>query len=311
MTSSNKLGWLAATSVVLGTVGAIVSVFGASDGLGQEIVQNCHSEEFRRKHGVMLSLGIFPLDWTWCGLTIFIKGFTDSTLSMGVSARPSIYRSTSNTQIKLIQLVLSLVIPFWGYFAAVMMAATPTRGMRPWSVAILVLASQLFGFQAILTVYWIPLLIKQKNWTLTRSAIRGGATTAVFWTVVLQFLAGSVLLLTNIHNEWWFQRSQIVFQVSERPLHLLVLVLTRQPKFYPVITPAVHLALRTFSSDDRRNHANSNQQHLQLSRAFERLGLVSLLLSLGAASHSCFFIHKTRSRHLSHPQCLRILSTQS
>lgn len=111
---------------------------------------------------------------------------------------------------------MSLVVPIWGYFAAVMMADAPAAGMGPVAVSVLVLVSQIFGFQGILTVYWIPLVVNRRGWALTSSPLRAGVAAAVFWTVALQALAGSVILAVNVENGWWYQRSQVVFQVRRR-----------------------------------------------------------------------------------------------
>lgn len=172
------------------------------------------------------------------------------------------------------QLVVSALVPTWGYFGAVMMADTPTTALQPLPVALLVLFSQTIGFQGILTMYWVPLIIKQPNWTFTRSSFRVGAAKAMLWTAALQILVASVILAINVNNEWWYQRTQIVFQVSERQLpkgHDLCTVASDVvPKFYPLMTPAVYLAFRIFGSDKR------SRQQFEMSRAFERLGLLSL-----------------------------------
>lgn len=86
MASGKELGWLTATSIALGAVGGLISVFGAGDNLGLELLQNCHSEEYWRSRGVSLVPGFLPLDWLWCLLTTFVKGFAESKLSVAVSA---------------------------------------------------------------------------------------------------------------------------------------------------------------------------------------------------------------------------------
>ena len=82
---ASKLRRLALLSFTLGFVCYPLSVLTSSDGLGRELLLNCHRPTYARRAEVSFNLRALPLEYAWCLLTNVVKGFVETPFSLGVS----------------------------------------------------------------------------------------------------------------------------------------------------------------------------------------------------------------------------------
>ncbi|EPQ26725.1 uncharacterized protein PFL1_05704 [Pseudozyma flocculosa PF-1] len=212
--SASDLVPIAVVSSVYGLGAQLFSIFGSSDGLGATLLVRCLDSSHPLRRATTYDIGIEPLDHLWCIVTNFVKGFTETPLSAA-----------------LFVLAYSAALQSWTYFGLYASLSQPGATSRWWirgsGLTLLMILSQIVGFQGILMSFWIPIYALTPD-VKPPSAGQGvvfesGTSRNVNLVALFCSILGTIIFLFNPEGGA-YRRSQIFFQlyVLGYPLALLV-----------------------------------------------------------------------------------------